>query len=194
MLSFLGETRMLFLNPESEMEEIEIEGFDCSRPTIVAANVDGDQWLQVTADQVVLISCSTQKRVATWKPVSGEKISVAYASKDRVLLSYGHGYLSLLEAVDGAFTALGSTKLSHDIACVSLLPATPNEEGICAVGLWGEFGVRLLRCPDLEELHRDNFGGNTEVVPRFLQFLRCEDIVFLLVTLGTSFREVIAVL
>jgi hypothetical protein len=114
-------------------------------------------------------------------------MNVAYALPGQVVVSHGHGVLSYLEVRTNEIVPVATAQLGHDVACVTLLPPKHGEkESLCAVGLWGEFSVRLLQCPSMKELCRDNFGGSMEVVSRSLQFLSTEKATFLLATLGKT--------
>ena len=47
VLTFVGETRVLAINPEDELDEMELPGFDAGAQTLMAANTLHDQLLQV---------------------------------------------------------------------------------------------------------------------------------------------------
>jgi DNA damage-binding protein 1 len=48
---------------------------------------------------------------------------------------------------------------------------------LAAVGLWTDISVRLLRLPTLEEICRENLGG--EIIPRSVLLARFEKVSFL---------------
>ena len=78
----------------------------------------------------------------------------------------------------------------NEIACVdvtSIDPANPHTSQICAVGLWTDIRVVLVRLPTMEILASHGLPG--EILPRSLLLSRFEGVPYLLVGLGkTSVR------
>ena len=50
--------------------------------------------------------------------------------------------------------------MDHEVACMDISPCGNQERaGLCAVGLWTDISVRLLRLPSLEQLQSEPLGG-----------------------------------
>ncbi len=49
------------------------------------------------------------------------------------------------------------------MACVDITPLKEgsNQAELCAVGLWTDISVRLLKLPDLQKLHVEMLGGGS---------------------------------
>eukprot|EP00111_Clytia_hemisphaerica_P011207 TCONS_00032834-protein len=181
VLSFVGQSRVLSINNE-EVEEIELPGFDADKQTAFCANVHYDQVIQVTEDSVRLIKCSKKALVCEWKHEGGKHISIATAQKKQLVLAVGKEVFHF-EIEDENLKQTCSTVLDYEIACLDVTPAD-NEEAsdLLAVGLWTDISVRLLRLPNLQEIHKVKLGG--EIIPRSILMIQLEDTNYLLCSLG----------
>ena len=58
------------------------------------------------------------------------------------------------------FIALSHVTMDHEVACMDIsLHGNEERAEVCAIGLWTDISVRLLRLPSLEQLHSEPLGG-----------------------------------
>ena len=54
--------------------------------------------------------------------------------------------------------------MEHEVACVDVTPLGDDlsaKSDLCAIGLWTDISVRLLKLPSLETIHTQPLGGGT---------------------------------
>eukprot|EP00873_Tetraselmis_striata_P003032 jgi/Tetstr1/423296/TSEL_013995.t1 len=156
VVTFVGETRVLAMNIEEELEEDEICGFDANAQTLFCGNVVHSQLVQV---------------------------NVASASPSQVLVATGEGHLYYFEIGAKELREVASAKLEGEISCLDISTLEPESErsSLAAVGTWTrELSVHAL--PSLEQLSKEALGG--DVIPRSVLFAAFEGAAFLLCALG----------
>ncbi|GJN15385.1 hypothetical protein PR202_gb02295 [Eleusine coracana subsp. coracana] len=166
VVSFISETRFLAMNMEDELEETEIEGFDAQTQTLFCQNAINDLLIQVTANSVRLVSCTSRELVDQWNAPAGFSVNVASANASQVLLATGGGHLVYLEIRDAKLVEVKHAQLEHEISCLDLNPVgdNPQYSSLAAVGMWTDISVRIFSLPDLELVRKETLGG--EIVPR----------------------------
>jgi DNA damage-binding protein 1 len=116
VVTFIGETRVLAINAEDELDETAFDGFSAEEQTLVTCNVDGGYMLQVTASGARLVDASTGALRATWVPPDGASVSVAAANRTQVLLATTGGTLVSLAAGSAAGDAMDTGEPGSDAA------------------------------------------------------------------------------
>ena len=56
--------------------------------------------------------------------------------------------------------------MEHEVACVDVTPLGDDlsaKSDLCAIGLWTDISVRLLKLPSLEIIHTQPLGGGIRV-------------------------------
>ncbi|KAG2617083.1 hypothetical protein PVAP13_3NG178222 [Panicum virgatum] len=184
VVSFISETRFLAMNMEDELEETEIEGFDAQTQTLFCQNAINDLLIQVTANSVRLVSCTSRELVDQWTAPAGFSVNVASANASQVLLATGGGHLVYLEIRDAKLVEVKHAQLEHEISCLDLNPIgeNPQYSSLAAVGMWTDISVRIFSLPDLELIRKENLGG--EIVPRSVLLCTLEGVSYLLCALG----------
>ncbi|XP_017785317.1 PREDICTED: DNA damage-binding protein 1 [Nicrophorus vespilloides] len=182
VLSFVGQTRILSLNGE-EVEETDIAGFTSDQQTFFCGNVVHEQIVQITPSSARLISAKTKNLLAEWKPPNDKNISVVACNMEQIVMSTG-SELYYIEIHPDELILKGTTTLEVEVACLDI---SPLGEGITrtdwvAVGLWTDISARILRLPQLEEVAKDNLGG--EIIPRSVLMTTFENNNYLLCALG----------
>lgn len=183
ILTFVGETRLLGLNQEEELDEADIPGFEVDAQTVFCGNVTHDQFLQVTKNSVRLIDCGTKQMVAEWHPPDGCNINSAAASPSQVALALGGGHLVYLEVEDGAIAEKLHKELEAEVSSLDITPLEPESEraDFIAVGLWS-VSVAVFALPDLQLIALESLGG--EIIPRSVMFANFEGVSYLFCGLG----------
>jgi DNA damage-binding protein 1 len=184
VMSFLGETRILAINSDDELEETEIQGFVCNAPSLFCQDAIHDQLVQVTADSVRLVSASSRELLFEWRDPSVLSITVATANSTQVLLATRTGNLIYLEIEEGILKEVRRVTIEFDVSCMDINPIgeNVNRSELAAVGLWKDYGVRVYSLNNLQIIRRFHFAEN--VLPRSVLFCRFEGISYLLCGLG----------
>lgn len=182
VLTFIGETRILGLNQEDELDEADIPGFDSDNQTLWCGNVLHDQLLQVTGKEARLIDCHTKQVVSTWRASSGDSINLAAANPSQLAVALGGGNLVYLEIVEGALVEKAQTKLDAEISCVDITPSGSAERAdLIAVGTWS-VQLILFSTPCLRNITVEALGG--EIIPRSILLAQFEEVAYVLCGLG----------
>jgi len=183
VVTFVGETRVLAMNIEEELEEDEICGFDANAQTLFCGNVVHSQLVQVTSGGLRLVDAESGNLNARWTPPPGYQVNVASASPSQVLVATGEGHLYYFEIGAKELREVASAKLEGEISCLDISTLEPESErsSLAAVGTWTrELSVHAL--PSLEQLSKEALGG--DVIPRSVLFAAFEGAAFLLCALG----------
>ncbi|CAK4097320.1 unnamed protein product [Aphanomyces euteiches] len=196
--SFVSEMRILGFSQtdsEAELGEQEIAGF-ANAKTMLCRNVVGDLWLQVTEQEIRLVSCSSMQLVTSWRVPGAARITVAAANPTQLVVALSGGILLYFQTQGTALVETAQTKMTHEIACLDITPLYDykvNEHGRhweaqnlsttrCIVGLWSELSVSIVSLPTLAIESSVLLGG--EVLPRSLLSVRFQDKPYLLVGMG----------
>lgn len=181
LVSFFDYTKILSLENE-EFEDIEIENFDLTNQSLYAANVSRDLILQITTSSIRLIKLNSQsstKLVHEWSCHLGS-ISVACANQKEILVAC-RNVLFYFVIESKQFKLISSISLDNEVACLDLCEEKKNFN-LCAVGLWGDFSIRILSLPNLTELLSEN--TKCEVIPRSILIDYLDDVPYLFCSFG----------
>jgi DNA damage-binding protein 1 len=182
VVTFISETRVLAINAQDELDEIDVPGFDCASQTLLCANTAFGQLLQVTSGAVILTSTSTRQQVAAWHPPTGSTVTVAAADRQQVLLGIGGGRLVYLEAQLGALQEVANQQLEHEISCVDCHRLQGEATASLAVaGLWSN-SLLLLELPTLKRVADEKLAS--DAIPRSVLLATFEGVSYLLAGLG----------
>ena len=198
VVTFLGETRILAMNDDDELEETEFEGFDGDAETLCACNVDGGYIAQATSRGVALVDAATGERRARWTPPEGASVTVAAGNRTQILVAVSGGTLVSLAAgaagdamdtgaEDHLLREVASRELGEEIACLDCTPLSdPGDASakMCAAGLWS-MEAKTLSMPDLRELSTAPLAqGEGAAIPRAVLLCAFEGTPYLLAGLG----------
>jgi DNA damage-binding protein 1 len=140
VLSFVGQTKVLMLTGE-EVEETELPGFDTTQQTLFCGNVRDDLLLQVTANNIRLISTETKQMCNEWTPE--QHISVVSSNTSQIVCA-ARNQLYYLEIHDQLIKLVNKTQTEFEIACLDINPISGTKSSLCAVGLWTDISVRYV--------------------------------------------------
>ena len=183
VVTFISETRVLAINVEDELDETDVPGFDGTSQTLLCLNAVHDQFLQVTATELRLVSASTRQLVTAWKPQPGQAIIAAAANAGQVLLGLSGGVLVYLELDAGQLREVTRQQMSHEISCVDCTPLGDDAAtaALAAVGLWNNT-VSLLTLPTLQAVTEETLAA--EAIPRSVLLAMFDGRTYLLAGLG----------
>lgn len=56
--------------------------------------------------------------------------------------------------------------MEHEVACIDITPLTVDKQHaeLCALGLWTDISVRVLKLPSLDMIHCQLLGGGVVVI------------------------------
>jgi len=193
VLSFVSETRVLAMQDELELAEVEIAGFDADSPTLYCASMArGQAIIQVTPRALRLIDSTTLSLVETWSPPDGSNISMACATDTHLLFATAGKKLRLFAVQSSRFEPLSEVATPQEVACVALQSVaaqsdamdTGEAEGclLAAAGLWTDLSVLMMTVPSLDVCHTERLGS--EVIPRSLLFFAADARCWLLCAMG----------
>ncbi|CAF0930077.1 unnamed protein product [Brachionus calyciflorus] len=176
LLSFFSYTKILAFSGD-EFEDVEPEQFDLNNHTLHCSNVINSQILQVTTKCIRLIKDT--RLVKEWHPDS-DPISVASANNTEILIA-SRNKLFYFHIKNEDFVLVNSLSLEYEIACLDLCEDKRNFN-LCAVGLWGDFSLRLFKVPDLSLITSE--VAKVDVIPRSILIEYLDDIPYLFVSFG----------
>ncbi|TYZ63198.1 hypothetical protein PybrP1_012947 [[Pythium] brassicae (nom. inval.)] len=206
--SYVSEIRILAIGDDDGMEETEIDAF-LNAKTLYCRNLLGNAWLQVTENELRVVSSESFQVTATWAPPVGSRITVAAANPTQVVAATSGGVLVYFEVQDGRLVERAQTTLEYEIACVDITPFAARRQAqgtsadgdvgmesasgrswelnalrtsLCVVGLWTNFSVCVLQLPTLQPLVKEPLGN--DLLPRSVLFNTFEDQDYVLVGLG----------
>ncbi|KAF9999405.1 DNA damage-binding protein 1a, partial [Modicella reniformis] len=174
VMSFLNSTRVVRVTQEAEMVQEELEGFLNESQTLLSGNVQANLILQVTPGSVRLIAPPQHIQaglISEWTSPAGQLISVAAMNGTQCLVAVGGKTLVYLDVGSEVVREVGSVDVTN---C--------HASQVCAVGLWTDIKVLLVRLPTMEIL--SSYGLPGEILPRSLLLSRFEGMPYLLVGLG----------
>ncbi|KYR00793.1 UV-damaged DNA binding protein1 [Tieghemostelium lacteum] len=182
VVSFLTSTKILQFDGE-EIEEKEYIGFDLSNQTIYCGNIGDHVVIQITRNGVYLIDGKAQQLLDQWKPSTASgQINLTSRNSNQILLASGN-QLFYLEIQQKKIKQISTVEMPFEISCLDLSSFEGQEQSqLCAVGLWTDISVRLLRLPQLEEVCKEILGG--EIIPRSVVLLTMEQQHYLFCSLG----------
>lgn len=205
VLTFVGETRVLGLNEEEELDEADIAGFDANAQvsllvmllyivcilmpnvaclqTLWCGNMVHDQIVQITTTTVRLIDCHTLELVAEWRPPAGKNIVVAAGSPSQVLVATGGGHVIYIEIGDHSLNEKAHIELEAEVSCLDISPIGQDSDraDVAIAGTWS-IELQVLSLPDLALITKDALGG--DVMPRSVLCSVFEGVPYLLCGLG----------
>lgn len=186
VVTFIGETRVLAINEEDELDETEIAGLDADAQTILCANVKYDQIVQVTPKKVLLIDASNHMLVDSWdvpdqNPESN--IAASAATPGQVLVALSGKLLVHLGIENSKLEVITQRSVPSEVSCLGIGPrdddSTPSK--FACVGCWDR-NVILCALPTLETVHTEDLG--VDVIPRSSVITRFDGILYAMVALG----------
>ncbi|KAG7666932.1 hypothetical protein KSW81_000683 [Nannochloris sp. 'desiccata'] len=183
VMAFVGETRVLGMNADDELDEADISGFDSAAQTLWCGNMLHDQIVQVTDKELRILNAETKQAVSNWAPPEGKRIIVVNGNASQVCVATNAGNVVLLRVENGSVVEVGHTKIEGEVSCLDLSPIGANSDSanLLTIGTWS-MKIHLLSLPDLQVIGSHDLGG--EVMPRSVLLATFEDKPYLLCGLG----------
>jgi len=169
VVSFVEETRIFKFDNAGDIEELDdFMGFALNQRTIIAHNIMGDRFLQVTPTAVRLVDADSGTVIAESCPDDGFTITMASANQDLLIYAMGPT-LVLLDFMQDLKERIRQT-FENEISCINM-PASPSR--ICAVGFWTVSSVLILSLESFSILSQEVLSKEDSVAtPRSLLLTR----------------------
>jgi DNA damage-binding protein 1 len=182
-MAFVGETRVLGMNADDELDEADIPGFDSAAQTLWCGNMLYDQIVQVTDKELRILNATTKQVVSKWSPPEGKSIVVVNGNASQVCVATNAGNVVLLKVENGSVVEVGHTTIDGEVSCLDLSPIGANTDSanLLTIGTWS-MKIHLLSLPDLQLIGSHDLGG--EVMPRSVLLATFEEKPYLLCGLG----------
>eukprot|EP00117_Sycon_ciliatum_P004057 scpid20029/ scgid8581/ DNA damage-binding protein 1; Damage-specific DNA-binding protein 1 len=153
-----------------------------SEETIFASNLSFGFIIQVVESQVRLIEATSISMKQEWKPPCGMPITAASSNSEQVVVACSEHLYYLTVSEDGLIEE-SHTVLDNEVSCIDVSVTTAgNRTNLCAIALWKDISVLLLRLPSLELVTSAALGG--ELVSRSVVMCVFEGQDYLFVSMG----------
>ncbi|KAK3400032.1 mono-functional DNA-alkylating methyl methanesulfonate N-term-domain-containing protein [Sordaria brevicollis] len=159
--SFLTDTRIFRFDPMGEIEEVvSFYGMDLQHQTLLAANLDNGQLLQVTTAAATLLDAESGVTIASWAPEGDRQIINASANKHWLLLSV-QGTTLVSINIDNDLTVKQEKDISEQdqIACIHVAPQLSD---VGVVGFWTSGTVSIIDMSTLEPIHGESLRRSAD--------------------------------
>eukprot|EP00889_Picochlorum_renovo_P004265 jgi/Picre1/31295/NNA_006648.t1 len=147
ILSFIGETRVLGMNMEEELDEIELNGVDIVSTTVYCSNLETKAFTQVTPSEIRVISQDGSSLLAAWAVPENDSILAASSNSNMIAVALSSRQVHLFQCSEKGITEAFSVQLEEEISCIDC------SEGLLAVGLWN-MTVMTYSIPSFEEVEQ----------------------------------------
>ncbi|RKP06326.1 mono-functional DNA-alkylating methyl methanesulfonate N-term-domain-containing protein [Thamnocephalis sphaerospora] len=186
VMAFIGETRVLRLDEDQEMAELDELGSLCfNMQTLYAGNMDGDLLVQVTPAGVHLLDLHSGTMVHGWTPANGQHITVACASQTQLVVALPGGLIFYLELQNRQLVEVATSDLKNDVACMhmsSVESALPHTATMLAVGLWSENHLLIYRLPGLNLMTQEKLSQ--DITPRSVAIISLDGVLYVAAGMG----------
>lgn len=162
VLGFSAGTRVLGLNADEELEEVEVPGLSSQEQTLLCANLLGSVVCQVTPRGVNLADAASGQRLDTWHAPDDQPITLASANATQVgCETFLHRVVCRTRTFSGENDlARGGICLvySHPVSCIMQIAVVVGTSSVVLLALDGgkltELDVRLdlmseISCVDI---------------------------------------------
>lgn len=166
LVSLPTESRVFRFEKNGDIEELDqFRGMALHTTTLLTMNLLEGFILQITPESVTVHGLGPVYKIAEWKPPLGQRITVASASANNVLLAANGTDLVSLDINHGLKElALENLGTDEQVACLHVPMDTP---GIGVVGFWRSGSISVLDIDTLKILHAEDLRRkNNASVPR----------------------------
>ena len=166
VVTFVNETKVLRLNADESLEELEdFAQFELSQPTLLAADLPDRRALQVSEGGLRIADVESGMLLMEWKPPdSAAKITAAAANSVHILVVEGGHTLHVFHPAnnDSKPTMSKTFPSTSQISSVTV----PDQSNVCIVSFWQTASVAILDLHSLELLHQQTLGTPGGATPR----------------------------
>ncbi|KPM03377.1 DNA damage-binding protein-like protein [Sarcoptes scabiei] len=180
-IAFVCQTKLLKMENE-DVEEISIDSFDCSQQTLFCSNIEINGQtliLQATASSIRLISLSNGL-VNSWIPPNN---ILLISVNDLQIICSSRSSLYYLEIIDLEIKLINELKTEFETSCLDISSLEDKKRSkFCAIGLWKDISVHILKLPELRILHTEKLG--IDIIPRSILMTKFDTTAYLFTAIG----------
>lgn len=181
LLTFIEDSYLWLCEDEGDFDNnLDDDGFDRNKRTVLCANVAHNRIIQVTRESIRLICSVTKKLVDNWNLPSANGIFKVSNNHDQVVCADGKK-LYFFEIQPDKLALVKEKELEAEIACFDITPIN-SDKRLLSVAFWFNQVIVIYSLPEVEELHREPL--NNEMIPRSIVTAKFEDNCYLLCALG----------
>ena len=167
LVSFVDESRIFQFDQDGVVEEqAEYKGLTLSQGTLLAANTENSNLLQVTSASVRVIDTDDEMVKDAWAPPSSQRITAASTNSQKLGLSVAGVEAVILNlSNDAGFKVMARRTFPEEgqISCVHVPDISSN---IFIAGFWQSTAVAICNISTLEIIHRVIMSDDAVSVPR----------------------------
>ncbi|KAI9594127.1 mono-functional DNA-alkylating methyl methanesulfonate N-term-domain-containing protein [Syncephalis fuscata] len=198
ILSFMNETRILKLDEDQEMAELDTMGdYQFDQPTLYTGNMKGQLLIQVTPYDIQLLTLSEGKRVFKWTPSLSNssgggtdtsvipRITVACGNRSQVVVALAGGLIHYFELKDQTLVEIKTKDLGYEVACLSLQftdEQTMHQAALLAIGLWTDNSLLVYKLADWQQIAREHLSSS--ITPRSVLLTWLDGRLYAMVGMG----------
>ncbi|KAI8053350.1 CPSF A subunit region-domain-containing protein [Syncephalis plumigaleata] len=188
ILSFINETRILRVDEDQEMAELDTFGdYQLDEPTLYTGNMHGQLLVQITPNSIRLLTLSEGKHVFQWTPTSHNLSDTTNNSlltdnappcgnKEQIVVALSGGIIYYFELNGQTLVEKGIKTLDHDVACLGLQHTdtrTTNKAKLLAIGLWTDNSLLVYDLSTWQQVAYEQLSAN--ITPRSVLLVQLED-------------------
>ncbi|KAF7492574.1 DNA damage-binding protein 1 [Sarcoptes scabiei] len=178
----INELATIELSGIKDVEEISIDSFDCSQQTLFCSNIEINGQtliLQATASSIRLISLSNGL-VNSWIPPNN---ILLISVNDLQIICSSRSSLYYLEIIDLEIKLINELKTEFETSCLDISSLEDKKRSkFCAIGLWKDISVHILKLPELRILHTEKLG--IDIIPRSILMTKFDTTAYLFTAIG----------
>ena len=176
ILSFINETRVLGLNMEEELDELDLTGLEGNMNSIHCSSMVGGLILQVIPTQVRIMDRSGSSLIVSWAAPNDARILAAASTETHIAIALNSRHVVVLQLLEG-----GKLESKFQIAVEDEVSCLHCSDDILAVGLWNLSLVTF----SMDDSHLiESISLAEEVMARSILVTQFEESHFLLCGLG----------
>lgn len=181
LLTFIEDSYLWLCEDEGDFDNnVEDDGFDRKKRTVLAANVAHNQIIQVTRESIRLIDSINKQLVNSWKLPTDNGIFKVNNTSTHIVCADGKK-LYFFEIKPSELCLIKEKTLESEIACLDLSPQSFGRS-LLSVGFWFNMNVVIYSLPEIDEIYREELSS--DIIPRSIITAKFEDSYYLLCALG----------
>lgn len=181
LITFLEDSYLWFCEDDGDFDNnVDNDGFDRSKRTVLAGNVSHDQVIQVTRDCIRLISSVTKQLLTVWNLPTSNGIFKVNHNEHNIVCADGKT-LYFFQIKPSKLDLVKEMQLESEIACFDITPLSFSKS-LLSVGFWFNMNIVIYSLPEITELYRELL--NSDMIPRSIITAKFEDSYYLLCALG----------
>ena len=167
LVSFVDESRIFKFEADGVVEEqAEYKGLTLSQGTLLAANIEDGNLLQITSASVRIIDIDDEMVKDAWAPASSQRITAASTNGQKLGLSVAGVEAVILNLSNEPGLKVMARRTFPEEGQISCVHVPDISSEICIAGFWQSTAVAVCNIKTLETIHRVIMSDDALSVPR----------------------------